>query len=360
MSADFQQSGAIRSLFATVAGALGATLLALAVSAVDVPRATAAELAKDLFGNKPLPAALPAQSYGFYSKGCFSGGLAIANDGPTWQAMRPSRNRRWGHPTMIALVEKLSRDAVADGWPGLLLGDISQPRGGPMLTGHASHQIGLDADIWFTPMPDRRLSASERESIGAVSMIKKKGLTVDEKVWTPARARLLKRAASYPEVERILVHPGIKKKLCDTVTGDRRWLQKIRPFWGHDSHFHIRIGCQPGSPDCKRQAATNPGDGCDKSLAWWFTEEPWRPNKDPDAPKARDLMTMAALPKACRVVLNAPSPVSEAAVTYSGPGSAVAAAPFVEPDAAGLPATASAFLPTQDMRVPLPQQRPER
>ena len=80
--------------------------------------------------------------------------MAIANDGPTWQAMRPSRNRRWGHPTMIALIEKLSRDAVADGWPGLLLGDISQPRGGPMLTGHASHQIGLDADIWFTPMPE--------------------------------------------------------------------------------------------------------------------------------------------------------------------------------------------------------------
>ena len=90
-----------------------------------------------------------------------------------------------------------------------------------MLTGHASHQIGLDADIWLTPMPDRTLSATERENMSAVSMIKKKGLTVNEKVWTPAHARLLRRAASYPEVERILVHPGIKKKLCDTVTGDR-------------------------------------------------------------------------------------------------------------------------------------------
>ena len=86
--------------------------------------------------------------------------MAIATDGPTWQAMRLSRNRRWGHPTMIKLIEKLSRDAVADGWPGLLIGDISQPRGGPMLTGHASHQIGLDADIWLTPMPDRRLTAA--------------------------------------------------------------------------------------------------------------------------------------------------------------------------------------------------------
>ena len=155
---------------------------AFAMSGIEAPRAGAEELAKNLFGHKALPAAMPAKSYGFYSKGCFSGGVAIPVDGPTWQAMRLSRNRRWGHPTMIALVEKLSRDAAEkDGWPGLLIGDISQPRGGPMLTGHASHQIGLDADIWLNPMPNRTLTAAERENISAVSMIKKKGLTVDEK-----------------------------------------------------------------------------------------------------------------------------------------------------------------------------------
>ena len=173
--------------------------------------------------------------------------------------MRLSRNRRWGHPTMIALIEKLSREAAAkDGWPGLLLGDISQPRGGPMLTGHASHQIGLDADIWFTPMPEphafgqrtrehqRRLDDQEEGPDGR-----------RQRLDARAQPRLLKRAASYPEVERILVHPGIKKKLCDTVTGDRSWLRKVRPFWGHDYHFHIRIGCQPGSTGCKEQAATH-------------------------------------------------------------------------------------------------------
>jgi penicillin-insensitive murein endopeptidase len=337
-----------------------AGLCVFALSGIAAPGAGAEELAKNLFGAKKLPAAIPARSYGFYSKGCFSGGVAIATDGPTWQAMRLSRNRRWGHPTMIALIERLSRAAVADGWPGLLIGDISQPRGGPMLTGHASHQIGLDADIWLTPMPSRTLSATERENMSAVSVIKSKGLTVNEKVWTPAHARLLKRAASYPEVERILVHPGIKKKLCDTVTGDRAWLNKVRPFWGHDYHFHIRIGCQPGSSGCKAQASTGTGTGCDKSLAWWFTEEPWRPNQNPDAPKARDLMKMSSLPKACRAVLDAPSPDSEAAVTYRGKGGpvAVAAAPVIEPDAAALPDTANAFLPTPEMVIPLPQPRP--
>ena len=191
-------------------------------------------------------------------------------------------------------------------------------------------------------------------------MIKKKGLTVDEKVWTPAHARLLKRAASYPEVERILVHPGIKKKLCDTVTGDRSWLRKVRPFWGHDYHFHIRIGCQPGSTGCKAQAATGAGDGCDKSLAWWFTEEPWRPNKNPDAPKARDLMTLSSLPKACRAVLDAPAPQSEAAVTYRGkaPPAAVASSPQPAMEAAPVGLQANAYLPSGDVVIPLPEATP--
>jgi penicillin-insensitive murein endopeptidase len=352
--------------FLRAAGRAAAIGLLLALSGVAAKEASAEELAKNLFGSMKLPAAAAPQSYGFYSKGCFSGGVAIPTDGPNWQAMRLSRNRRWGHPAMIRLLEKLSRDAAADGWPGLLIGDISQPRGGPMTTGHASHQIGLDADIWFTPMPNRRLSVEERETMSAVSMIRANGLTVDESVWTPARARLLKRVASYPEIERILVHPGIKKKLCDTVTGDRSWLRKVRPFWGHDYHFHIRIGCQPGSPDCKEQEAVPAGDGCDKSLAWWFTEEPWRPNKNPDAPKARDLMTMASLPKECRAVLNAPSPASEMAATMGYSGTAVAAsspAPSSEPPAqpaAVVPVTANAFSATPRGGIPLPLPRPRQ
>ena len=352
----------VAALFALLAAAISPSTVAL----------TKEPLAKDLFGAKKLPAAIKPQSFGFYSKGCFSGGVAIATDGPTWQAMRLSRNRRWGHPTMIKLIERLSREAVADGWPGLLLGDISQPRGGPMLSGHASHQIGLDADIWLNPMPNRKLSAEQRENRAAVSMIRKGGLTVDEKLWTPAHMKLLKRAASYSQVERILVHPGIKKKLCDTVTGDRSWLKKIRPFWGHDYHFHVRIKCQAGSAGCKSQDPPPDDEGCGKSLAWWFTDEPWRPNKNPDAPKARDIMTMASLPKQCRAVLEAPDPVSEAAVTIGGNGTAVAGAPVTDPAVAAEPPAletgateagslpVSAFSATPDIKIPMPKPRPER
>lgn len=348
----------LRQLSRLVLTAIAASMLL----ATEAPVANAEDLAKNLFGAQKLPAALPPKSIGFYSKGCFSGGMAIAADGPTWQAMRLSRNRRWGHPTMVAMIEKLSREAAAkDGWPGLLIGDISQPRGGPMTTGHASHQIGLDVDIWLNPMPAKRMTPQERETISAVSMIE--GLYVNEKVWTPAQARLLKRAASYPEVERILVNPGIKKKLCETVKGDRSWLQKIRPFWGHDYHFHVRIGCQPGSPDCREQAAVTPGDGCDaKTLGWWFTAAAQLPADNADSPKARDTMTMKNLPPACMAVLQAPSPASEAVATYRGKGGSVAVAtkPEAVPAESAMPAAANAFLPTPDSGVPLPMPRPDK
>jgi penicillin-insensitive murein endopeptidase len=346
---------------------LTAVLALLTLTALAAGAISAEQKAKDLFGAKKLPAVAAAQSFGFYSKGCFTGGVALPMDGPTWEVMRPSRNRRWGHPTMIALIERLARDAHADGWPGLLIGDISQPRGGPMLSGHASHQIGLDTDIWLTPMPARRLSTAERESMSATLMVDEKTHLVKDALWTPRHTQLLKRAASYPEVERILVNPGIKKKLCDTVKGDRSWLRKIRPFWGHDYHFHMRISCQPGSPDCKRQEDTTAGDGCDKSLAWWFTEEPWRVNKSAESPKARDLMTMANLPSECRGVLDAPDAESAAAVTFhDGAGAAVAAAAPAAPAQdeaissgnAALPSAASAFTPTPKIGIPVPRPRP--
>src|SRR5262249_19053469 len=157
-------------------------------------------------------------------------------------------------PDLVVLVEKLAIEARKhDDWPGLLVGDLSQPRGGPMLTGHASHQVGLDADIWFTPMPERRLTEEEREELSATSLLGSDKIAVDPNVWTDAHVRLLRRAASYPSVERIFVHPAIKKAVCEASTKDprRAWLRKVRAYWGHDDHFHVRIACPNGSTNCK-------------------------------------------------------------------------------------------------------------
>ena len=287
-----------------------AVVMAAGLLAPDYAEAQAP--AKKVFGSMAGAAALKPAAHGFYSRGCLAGAVAMPFDGPTWQVMRISRNRRWGHPDLISAIEELSIKANRSGWNGLLVGDISQPRGGPMLTGHASHQIGLDADIWLTPMPNRRLSYREREDTSAISILKKGTNYVDDRRWNKSFEKLLHHAASFPDVERLLVHPGIKKKLCDTVTGDRSWLQKVRPYYGHHYHFHMRIGCPPGSTDCRKQKATTPGTGCDSSLQWWFDvalapkKQTKKKNTAKQAkPKKPKVITVADLPKSCQAVVGA-------------------------------------------------------
>src|SRR6202047_2710005 len=171
--------------------------------------------AKELFGRKVLPAAMPTRVIGFYAKGCIAGAEALPINGDTWQVMRLSRNRNWAHPDMVALLERLSAKAHKDaGWPGILVGDMSQPRGGPMLTGHASHQVGLDADIWLTPMPNRELTREEREEMSATMIVAEDRLDVDPQVWTQAHLAVIRAAAKDPQVARIFVNAAIKKALC--------------------------------------------------------------------------------------------------------------------------------------------------
>src|ERR1700716_617363 len=219
--------------------------------------------AKELFGRKVLPAAMPTHVVGFYAKGCIAGAEGLPINGETWQVMRLSRNRYWAHPDMVALIKRLGGQAHQDaGWPGILVGDMSQPRGGPMFTGHASHQIGLDADIWLTPMPNRQLSRNEREEMSAVMMVRADRLDIDPTVWTPGHLTVIRAAAQEPTVQRIFVNAAIKKALCREAKGDRSWLSKVRPMYGHDYHFHIRIKCPPGSGgECERQPDPSEGEG---------------------------------------------------------------------------------------------------
>ncbi len=335
------------------AGILCAALAAPALAKDETP-------AKQLFGAVKLPSSSPAQPFGFYAKGCMSGAVALPTDGPTWQAMRLSRNRRWGNPQMIALLQQFSQDAARLGWgSGILVGDISQPRGGPMLNGHASHQIGLDADIWFTPKPAQPLTSQQREDMPFTSMLdKSKFLTVDDRRWTGTHAKLVMQAASYPQVERVFVNPAIKKKLCETWRGDRSLLGKVRPVYGHDEHFHIRMACPPGATSCKKQAPTPTADDCNsKELAWWFTKEPWAPPPKPDPnkkPVKPRQVTLADLPNACSVVLAAPSR-SEDAATFGG-AMAYSAQPAASAPAQAVDTVMESSLPLTN--VPLPSPRP--
>ena len=173
-----------------------------------------------------------------------------------------------------------------------------------MLTGHASHQVGLDADIWMMPAPPRRYTMAERNSVSAVSVLATDKDHVDPTIFTPGHVSVLRAAAREPGVARIFVNPPIKRALCEAAGNDRDWLRKIRPWYGHHYHFHIRMACPRGQSGCRDQDPPPPGDGCGASLDWWFTDAPYTPAPGPPRPP-RPQIRLADLPQACTTVFNA-------------------------------------------------------
>lgn len=264
--------------------------------------------AKKLFGTKSSGTSQSPATYGSYAKGCLAGAEQLPETGPTWQAMRLSRNRNWGHPELVDMVKNLSRFAAQQpGWNGLYVGDISQPRGGPMLTGHASHQVGLDADIWMLPPTSLSLSRKQRENISSISTRRANGAYVNSS-WTRSHHEIIKAAAKDPRVERIFVFPGAKVQMCDDERGDRSYLRKIRPWYGHHYHFHVRLACPKGEQGCVTQAAPPAGDGCDDARQWQaniISPPKPKPGPKPKPSKPRHQLVLADLPAQCKAVLDA-------------------------------------------------------
>ncbi|MEO0342714.1 MAG: penicillin-insensitive murein endopeptidase [Pseudomonadota bacterium] len=293
-----------------------ATLFAVCAAA---PSFGDAAKAKDLLGAFPTGSAQTPSAIGFYSRGCLAGGQELAETGLNWQAMRLSRNRNWGHPALIDYLQDLSAQVAEEvpGWAGLYIGDLAQPRGGPMISGHASHQIGLDADIWMLPPKRLNLTRRDREKISSISIRSADQRNVNQN-WTDAHAQVLELAARDDRVDRIFVTAPAKIQLCKTAKrSDKKWLQKIRPYWGHHYHFHVRLKCPVGSRQCEEQSPTvqrlsSGGNGCDETLNWWVTTALEPP--DPNAPKPKPIpgpkkkhprqFEMSDLPKQCQGVLD--------------------------------------------------------
>ena len=275
-------------------------------------------LANQLFGAESVSSEQRPQVFGYYAKGCLAGAVQLPETGPTWQAMRLSRNRNWAHPSMIAFIRRLSIEATKHGWAGLYVGDMAQPRGGPMTSSHQSHQSGLDADIWMLPPKRLNLSRAARENISSISVRTDDQKSINEN-WTPAHMAILKAASKDKAVDRIFVAAAVKIAMCKDAGTDRRWLKKIRPLSGHNYHFHVRLKCPKGSPACEKQtpiSKISKGDGCDKTLTWWVTDylDPPKPKKKkkkkvekkkklkPPRRRARE-MILADLPRQCKRVL---------------------------------------------------------
>jgi penicillin-insensitive murein endopeptidase len=244
------------------------------------------------------PAAGPPHIVGSAANGCIAGAMTLPAAGPGFEAIRLSRHRTYGHPATIAFVERLGRDAAAAGLPAFYVGDLSHPRGGPMPGSHARHQNGLDVDIWFNLDPKPRLPAAARETVSLPSMLRVDGKAIDPARFGKRQVELLRLAAADPAVDRIFVNPAIKRALCRGVggaaAGGRSWLHRIRPWFGHAAHFHVRLRCPTGAKDCVGQPPVPPGDGCNATLAWWFKPHP----PAPSAPKVHP-----SLPAQCRAIV---------------------------------------------------------
>lgn len=240
------------------------------------------------------PAGSNPEIHGTYSAGCLAGARALPLQSPHYYVMNSSRNRFHGHPELVGFVQTMSAEIYKRKLGLSLIGDLSQVRGGPMLSGHNSHQIGLDVDVWF-----RRVSEAEKKQLSPEQIDRLELLYLAEndrmtKEWNESYLEVLKLVAENEKVERIFVNPAIKREICGTH-GGQTWLRKLRPWWGHDEHFHVRLACPKDSPTCQAQAPPDEGDGCGDDLAWWFSAEA----KEEAAKRGQTPRTDPRLPEAC-------------------------------------------------------------
>ncbi|MPY26095.1 penicillin-insensitive murein endopeptidase [Shewanella sp. YLB-07] len=236
---------------------------------------------------------------GSYANGCLAGADALPLEGEGYQVIRTSRNRYYGHPELISFVQEFAKQLNQSEGDGLLIGDISMPRGGTFTSGHASHQIGLDVDIWFRRAAQMQTLA-RRESPEELDVVNQGAFKLNDN-WQEAHAEMIRLAALDPKVARIFVNPVIKQELCrrslqvslsgSTKSKEYSWLNKVRPWWGHSFHMHVRLHCPLGDSLCRNQQPPRPGSGCE-DIGWWKRQlsgvkQPTDKTKKPEAKHVR-------------------------------------------------------------------------
>jgi len=230
--------------------------LVLVLSMVFISPAAADSTRDSPWARFSQPAPGTSEVVGSYANGCLLGAEKLEVKGPGYQSIRRHRKRFFGHSRLIAFIKRFAVSLQDRGFEDILVGDLSQVRGGPLPFGHRSHQLGLDADLWFTA-PDSKLRGDDKNFRSLVNVHTEQ---INRDVWSDRIPATLKLAAEDPDVARIFVHWVIKNELCKTVGEDRSWLRKVRPWWGHSRHFHVRLHCPEGSPGCVSQASIPKGD----------------------------------------------------------------------------------------------------
>ncbi|NIH16092.1 penicillin-insensitive murein endopeptidase [Serratia symbiotica] len=215
------------------------------------------------------PVAGAPQAVGSFANGCIIGAQPLPLNSTDYQVMRIDQHRYFGHPDLLAFIQRFSRKAHQKALGMVLIGDMAMPAGGRFNSGHASHQSGLDVDIWLQ-LPPQRWSEQQLLQPQPLDLASSNGKQVVAGKWQPQIGSLIKLAAQDATVTRIFVNPAIKQRLCLDAGADRAWLHKLRPWFGHRAHMHVRLRCPANSMECEDQDMPPPGDGCGSELASWF------------------------------------------------------------------------------------------
>ncbi|MGF1739478.1 penicillin-insensitive murein endopeptidase [Vibrio profundum] len=245
-----------------------------------------------------IPSSSMTESIGGYANGCLAGAKKLPLQGQGYQVIRRQKERFYGHAETIEFIKRLSGQVQRTLGVNLLIGDLSLPQGGRFSSGHKSHQTGLDVDIWLR-IADQKLSRIELAKPSAISVVHQQRYTINHENWRAEHFPIMKMAAKDDSVARIFVHPVIKRQLCTAEVSDRSWLRKLRPWWGHHAHFHVRLKCPAGDYHCRAQKAIPEGDGCGDELASWWPEN--RP--EPTAYVKKKRRAVPIIPQLCVAML---------------------------------------------------------
>lgn len=228
--------------------------------------------------------------FGNYNWGCLVGASALSAKGAGFEQVVLERNHFYGHSDLIRFISGLGNQISSMRLGTMYIADLGLPQGGPFSSGHVSHQNGLDVDIRY--YRDNRVVVS--------------GDHVNAN-WVKEFSQWLKIAAENPRLERIFINPVIKREMCKIfpVATNKTWLLKLRPWWGHDEHFHARLSCPASERDCVAQEAIDKSeDTCGEKLNWWFSAAAKAEyDKMMEKSKERQERGFPSLPTACYSLL---------------------------------------------------------
>ena len=225
----------------------------------------------------------PGEIEGFYTKGKIIHPTELSATGPGFQRLFLPRDRGWASSGLVGLLlgaaERIHTDFPDSGL--LQVGDASAQTGGT-ISGHASHQNGLDVDLAFL-----RTDLEVQDPAGTNGFLEdflQSDGTLSPLLDLPRNYALVRWWADTGVLNRIFVDAKIKTAFCTMAAAEglaleeQEFLRRLRPWPHHSDHLHVRIQCPVDSPKCIAQDEPPEGSGCVEARRIANGEIEWVPD----------------------------------------------------------------------------------